>query len=176
MTETGRGWPIGLLLALPILCATIGFELAGSWQEQPADPPTRLTAPKREAAVGTAEPSNQRDAWFNTILSRPLFNPDRKPIGLDAHTVRGLTRLTGIIITGSRRVAVFAAPSGGRAIVVEAGAHIGAYDVLDITDAGVTVTGPEGTTVIRPIFDVAAAAATKPPSPTRAALPKPATK
>ena len=92
---------------------------------------------------------DSHEDWFNEILARPLFNPDRRPIEAG---VRGLPRLTGIVVAGSQRVAIFAGPSNGRPVLAQAGAHIGAYEVRSIADEGVTVVGPTGTSLVRPAF------------------------
>lgn len=167
----------GLLVAFPVLCAVIGLEIASGPGAAPAGTPAHLTAPPAPAVVATEAP-DQRAAWFASIVSRPLFSPDRRPIGPDVAAVRGLPRLTGIVITDQRRVAIFAGPPGGHPMVVESGSHVGVYDVREIGDAGVTLSGPEGTTLVRPIFDPNQAAAPKPglPPPPRPPLPRPAGK
>ena len=78
---------------------------------------------------------------------------DRRPAASGARSVSGLPRLSGIIVAGGRKVAIFAAP--GKPIVAEEGLRLGAYEVTAISDSGVTVAGPEGTTVLRPLFDPA---------------------
>jgi hypothetical protein len=113
--------------------------------------------------TGAAAPQNRLNAWRDQILLRPLFTPGRRPAEVAVQSVSGLSRLTGIILTGTRRVAIFAAPSGGPPIIVEEGARVGAYEVRQIADTSVTVAGPDGVTVIRPIFD-----------PTPVVRPKPA--
>jgi hypothetical protein len=95
--------------------------------------------------------------WRDQIVSRPLFSPERRLAKQTTRSVSGLSRLTGIIMTGTSRVAIFAAESGGNPIIVEEGARVGGYDVRQITDTSVTVSGPDGMTVIRPNFDAAAA-------------------
>jgi hypothetical protein len=90
--------------------------------------------------------------WFRQILARPLFNPDRRPIDSG---VRGLPRLTGIVVAGSQRVAIFAGPANGHPVLAQAGARIGVYQVRSIDDDGVTVVGPAGTSLVRPTFDPA---------------------
>lgn len=167
MRRFGRGLPITLLVLFVMLCAVVGLEVVGR-QTQPADLSRHVATPMREGTVTVTKPPNQRDAWFREIISRPLFSPDRRPIEISGRSLRGLPRLAGIVVAGSRRIAIFAAPSGGHPIVVEAGSRVGAYDVRDVADTGVTVVGPEGTTVVRPVFD-----ASPRPSPlARPELPK----
>ena len=100
--------------------------------------------------------------WFNQILARPLFNPDRRPIDTGA---RGLPRLTGIVVAGAQRVAIFAGPPNGHPVLVQAGARIGAYEVRSIADEGVTVVGPAGTSLVRPAFDPTQQSASQPARP-----------
>lgn len=161
-----------LLLLFSVLCATIGLEVAGQWQAQPINAPVRIDPPKPRPVASPTDQSNRHDEWFSAIVARPLFSPDRRPVAPDARTVRGLPRLSGIVVSGSRRVAIFAAPSGGNPVVVEAGSRMGAYDVREITETGVMVVGPQGATTIRPIFDAAAPVSPKAPVQARPALPK----
>lgn len=164
MIAPGRGEWAGLILLSFLLCGTIAFEIAGP---RPAPPlqPARIAGPVRDVQMGVAQPPGQQDAWLSDILARPLFSPDRKPIG--SGNVRGLPRLTGIVVSGSRRVALFAAAPGERPVVREAGTRIGAYEIKVVDDAGVTVSGPGGTTVLRPLFDPS------PPSPVARTAPSP---
>jgi hypothetical protein len=124
-----------------------GFPTGGG-RPTNAGSPVGLTAPTGAAVLQTS-----LNTWRDEILSRPLFSPGRRPAVVAAQSMTGLSRLTGIIHTGTRKVAIFAAPSGGAPIIVEEGAHVGAYEVRQIGDTNVTVAGPEGVTVIRPIFD-----------------------
>ncbi len=152
MRSIGRGWLLSVLLLGPVLCAVIGLEIADRRSPQ-ADTRIHAAAPLSEAKASLTEPPNQRAAWLSEILARPLFSPDRRPVEVAARSLRGLPRLAGIVVSGSQRIAIFAAPSGGAPLVVEAGARVGAYDVRNVADTGVTVVGPGGTTVVRPIFD-----------------------
>nr|WP_294502387.1 hypothetical protein [uncultured Rhodopila sp.] len=157
------------------LCGVIGVELAGGGQSQPDIATIRAVpaAPGGDAAA-VADPPGQRDGQLAAILARPLFSPDRRPAAGAARSISGLPRLTGIVVTGSRKLAIFAGP--GKPMVAEQGMRLGAYEVTAISDAGVTVAGPEGTSVLRPIFDPS------PPPVTKAAVfqrpepPRPAAK
>ncbi len=149
---TGIGWAGWALIAVA-LCGVIGLEIAGP--DDGADAALVRPVPIMPAGGpgAAAVPVDRRDVRLSAILARPLFSPDRRPAASAARSVSGLPRLSGIVVTGSRKVAIFAAP--GKAIVAEEGLHLGAYDVTAISDAGVTVVGPEGTTVLRPLFDPA---------------------
>ncbi len=146
-----------------VLCGVIGIELAGSGEARPDIAVARpVPAVPGAGSAGAAEPPGQRDVRLTAILARPLFSPDRRPAAAAARSVSGLPRLTGIVVTGAHKVAIFAAP--GRAVVAEEGVRLGAYEVTAISDAGVTVAGPEGTTLLRPVFDPS------PPPVTKAAM------
>jgi hypothetical protein len=152
-----------------VLCGIIGGELFAGGEARPDIAVARaVPAGPGGGSAGAAEPAGQRDAGVPAILARPLFSPDRRAAASAARSVAGLPRLTGIVVTGAHKVAIFAAP--GKAVVAEEGLRLGAYEVTAISDAGVTVAGPEGTTMLRPIFDpapppVAKAAMVQPPRP-----------
>jgi hypothetical protein len=160
MMTIGRGLPVVLSVTAAALCLVIAGELSGTGQGDGTSPvAASLTSGPLPDRAEAPEAPDQHETWLNQILARPLFSPDRHPVEVG---VRGLPRLAGIIVAGSQRVAIFAAPSNGHPIVAPAGAHIGAYEVRTITDSGVTVVGPEGTTTIRPAFDPARPAAPEP--------------
>ncbi len=150
-----RDWP-----TTPIVPTTLATTAGGS--------PIKAGSPSSGQAAGPAGVAglqNGRNAWRDEILSRPLFSPGRRPAVVAAQSISGLSRLTGIIHTGTRKVAIFAAPSGGAPIIVEEGARVGAYEVRQIADTNVTIAGPEGVTVIRPIFDATPPPAKAKPAP-----------
>jgi hypothetical protein len=155
MIALGRAVPIGLSAMAAALSCVIALEAA---TRPHAIPASRVQPPKAAVPNLTpvAEGPDPHEDWFNQILARPLFNPDRRPI---ESGVRGLPRLTGIVVAGSERVAIFSGPPNGRPVLAQAGAHIGAYEVRSIADDGVTVVGPTGTSLVRPAFDPARPAA-----------------
>jgi hypothetical protein len=166
MTSTGAA--IGLGLAALVLSGTIAMELAGL-DAGPARAPG-LRSPAARVASRDPMPSPQQiDRKLDAILGRPIFSPDRRPIDR-AQGVPGLSRLTGIIVAGSRRIAIFAPPGDGHSIVAEAGAHIDAFLIVSISDTGVTVSGPDGTRVVTPVFGPPPQRPLKPLAPLR---PKP---
>lgn len=101
-----------------------------------------------------------------TLLARPLFNPDRRPVAGAASSGPGgaaeLPRLTGILIGPTGRSAIFAGADERRPVVLREGGSLGAFTVRSITPTQVTVLGPAGPRVLRPSFDGAAPA----PGPT----------
>jgi hypothetical protein len=167
----------GLTAIVLGLSGVIGLEIL-NWQAMPEE--TRPARPVSVAPSGIpaaqAEPPDGRDDRLSTILARPLFSPDRRPAASGARSVSGLPRLAGIVVTGSQRTAIFAAPPGSKPVVADEGARIGAYNVKAISEAGVTVVGPEGTTMLRPMFDTAPPPAGKTVQPARTEVPKPPTR
>jgi hypothetical protein len=170
---TGSRLALGLVAACLALSLAIMHELTYS----PSPAPVRTGASGaplgRDVSPGQSAARGQPEAMLHDVLARPLFSPDRRPVEVGVAAARGLPRLTGIVVAGSQRVAIFAARSNEQPIVAQAGAHVGAYEVRTIADAGVTMMGPEGETLIRPIFDVFHPAASAPP-PARPPVPKPA--
>ncbi len=159
MISLGRGLPIGLSALAAGLCFVIGLEVS-DWPPDAASPTTvRVKADQGPVAATTPRVPDQHAAWLTEIMARPLFSPDRHPVEIG---VRGLPRLTGVVVAGSKRVAIFAGPSNGRPIVAQAGAHVGPYEVRIVADDGVTVVGPEGISLIRPVFDPKQPAASAP--------------
>jgi hypothetical protein len=149
------GGVAGLTLVVLGLSGTIALELADRHRQQAASP-TLNTIRAEAAAASLAMPSQTDiDARMNEILIRPVFNPGRRPISSAARNVTGPTRLTGIVITKSAKIAIFAASSDGHPFIVEEGSRISAYEVKNISDSGVTVVGPAGVLVVTPHFDVA---------------------
>ncbi len=148
-----RSATIGLSAASILLCVAIYTEIsAGPHDTAPYPAAARIALGTREHPADTVGASDRRAEWLNAIMARPLFSPTRRPVET---TVSGLPRLTGIVVTGSERVAIFAAPANEHPIVAHSGTRVGAYEVQTIADDGVTVVGPGGTVLIRPIFDVA---------------------
>jgi hypothetical protein len=183
MTWAQRGSTIGLSTVFVALCLLIAAEISRDGQSGAPYPPVEARG-AAGARPGPANPTATPDrhaAWLADILGRPLFSPTRRPADTG---VSGLPRLTGIVVAGSQRVAIFAGPANGHPIIAQAGAHVGAYEVQTIADEGVTVVGPEGTTLIKPIFDVARPSVTAPPPvpaapavpPARPQPPRPGTK
>jgi hypothetical protein len=139
------------MLVLPVVfCGVIGLELtAGS---SPTDSsqlpgPAWLPAGEKQRPVAADDPR----ALLQTILARPLFNPNRRPSETGA---RGLPRLTGIVVTGRERLALFASAPPTHSLVATVGTHVGPYEVKEIADTGVTISGPDGTTTLHPAFDL----------------------
>ena len=160
MIAVRRSIPAGLALVAAALAGVVALEVVAWQQPETVVLPGRATTAAAAARPEVVDGAGQQNDRLNEILSRPLFNPDRRPA---AAGVRGLPRLTGIVVNGSQHVAIFAGASGDHPIVAEAGAHVGAYAVRDIGDSVVTVIGPGGAaTTIRPAFDDSRPAAPQP--------------
>lgn len=153
------------------LSGTIAFEIMH--QDVQHTSPSVGTMPQARAkAPGPAMPPPAAlDGEVAEILARPIFTPDRKPTGSSGKSVAGLARLTGVVVTGSRKIAIFAGPTDGHPVVAEEGSRLNAYKVTEISNRGVTVVGPTGTMLVTPAFD--AARPSPPPKPAAAVLPKP---
>jgi hypothetical protein len=147
-----RPLPLTLCGAALVLCGIIAYEIeAGPSGQRLTAPPVAASPPIRTGSAETSDPRGQEQSWLQEILSRPLFDPSRKPSEAE---IRGLPRLTGIVLTGTEHFAIFASPGDGPAIIAKEGTRIGAYEIRRIAETGVTVTGPNGAAVIRPTFDV----------------------
>lgn len=149
-----------------LTAATIAILALIIWNEQNAPAPDNGTT--ENAAIRPlpvlagqlpAENTGRRTQSVQTILARPLFIPGRRPAPQVADATaptpdRSLPRMTGILIDGAKRNAIFAAASdGGRSIVVSEGGRIGPFMVQTIEPQQVTVVGPDGKRAIRTSFD-----------------------
>jgi hypothetical protein len=142
-----------LSVVILALSGAIAVELAGQG-DQLMGPSGRSVSVVHAATQDRATPApNETDRDVSEILARPIFNPDRRPIGSTTRSLTGLSRLTGIVVTGTSKIAIFAGPSGGKPIIAEEGSRVNAFEVTSISRAGVTVVGPGGTTVMTPVFD-----------------------
>jgi general secretion pathway protein N len=163
--------PVGLLGLASVavaLAGVIGVEL----HQAAVQPSAAVIAPARGQAKpavvpGAADAAALVGQRVATILARPLFSPDRRPIGASGEAEPGLARLTGIMLTAGGKAAIFAGPSDGQPVVVSEGGHLGRYELAAIDADGVTVIGPDGQRVLHPTFDP------KPPAVTPVAQPQP---
>jgi hypothetical protein len=141
---------------MPGLAAALALLFVGEWllPGPGAVPPTSMLAVP--AAVSDYATDHLVGQWGDTVLARPLFNPDRRPASeVSTGTGTDLPRLSAIIITGGMRAAVFAA-DGQKPQVVQAGGTISGYQLLHVTPNSVDMLGPDGTVTLRPQFITAA--------------------
>lgn len=148
----------GLLGLIVMLAVTIALELPGIVADDgamiatvPSPTPLRPSAatPARLARVDQAE-------LVDGILARPLFAVTRRPAAVAARAATApanLPRLAGILVNGGSRSVIFAAREGGRPVVAQEGAQVGAYTVQSIEAGQVTLSGPSGAQVLHPSFD-----------------------
>lgn len=153
---------VTLPVAACVLAATLAWELGVFSPRQPADVPhPRVQVP----ASRTAEPDRTAE-WVGTILARPLFSPDRRPVqvstvdaGGRAVAPQALPRLAGVLIGPFGRNAIFAA-EGSKPLVISEGGKIGAWTVQSIEVGSVKVKGPGGAMTLEPRFASSPVAAT----------------
>ena len=149
---------VALVVILAMLWATCCCEGARAGaQNERSDP--------AQADVSARGGPRVEDPEVTMVLARPIFAPGRRPdLPELAHAVSGdvasVPRLTGILVDGATRRAIFAAPArpGGSETVWEGG-RIGAYAVQTIGLAAVTITGPGGVQTLTPRFASGLAAA-----------------
>ncbi len=145
-----------LLAGLAIVLAfAIGIELKPDTMDEGAMAAPSVSAlPPRTADLADATPDT-RQSWANTVLARPLFFPDRRPADVMASTAATSTlpRVTGILLDGPRRRIIFAGVGGGRSRVVAEGGEIDGFRLTAIEAGQATLTGRDGSHVVRPRFD-----------------------
>ena len=166
--EPGRFEPVALNRSLASGLGGLAVLLAGVLVYEYL---TLLPAPETSGAVlrqsPTVQPANVASRaegwqeWVPSLLGRPVFSATRRPRSAPAAVGKaalGLPRLSGVLVAGSQRRAIFAAPTGGKAIVVAEGGRVGDYAVQSIAAGSVTLLGPGGPVVLRPTFDPSATA------------------
>jgi len=92
-----------------------------------------------------------------TTLARPLFSSTRRPpqdapSGAAADSDLSDARLTGIVTTPGRRIAIFAV-SGDKPIKVAEGDAVSGWRIENITPREVSLSGPSGTKTLQPKLD-----------------------
>ena len=161
----------GLLALGAALAATIALELTRGTADDggmiaPAPRPALATPPSRAAAPPSEE---DRQGLVDGILARPLFATARRPADAPAagpaSAPASLPRLAGVLVHGGSRSAIFAATGNGRPAVVGEGGRVGGYTVQSIEAGQVTISGPSGAQVLRPMFDARAPGAGLPGVP-----------
>ena len=148
---------------MTILGGVIALELAGvskpvtGYSLEAANPPGEASP-----AVGTT--GDLTASWVGSILARPLFTPSRRGAAASAVAVanNALPRLSGIMITPTKKTAVFT-PAAGLPIMAQEGGEIGLYTVRSIDPNYVVVTGPRGIQILHMTFDATGAADAAPP-------------
>lgn len=166
--------PMLLLLgACVVLGAMTASELTGlfrdgqetAWTPLPIPSLTvsgpTASSPESGRSGPVASTSAQRQQWVVAMLARPLFAPDRRPRAaakVVAHAAAVLPRLTGILIYGDGRRALFAGIDGAKPMAAAEVAEVADFHVQKIEAGQVTLLGPDGARVVRPTFDPRATA------------------
>lgn len=153
--------------------AALGLAVTLAWEVGafvPADHTTRpLPHASAAAVVATIQPDHTND-WVTTILTRPLFSPDRRPPAaasvVSGERLVGLPRLSGVLVGPFGRSAIFAS-DGGKPLVVGEGSRVADWTVRAIEAGSVDVIGPGGARTLRPSFENTPQAATRSPTPAR---------
>ncbi len=95
----------------------------------------------------------------NLLLSRPLFDPARRPaLPAQDPAPAAMPRLSAIMVTPTERIAVFS-PAAGPPVIVNQNSQFGPFTVLAITSDRVTIKGPGGVAVLVSDFGSAGAGA-----------------
>jgi hypothetical protein len=146
---------LALGATLIALAATIAFELRDAVSRPspiPVASPGYGQGDTTDVATGVSVKTRD-DRQVATILGRPLFSPDRRPMEVEGEADAGLGRLTGVMVTEAGKTAIFAGSANEKPLVVREGAHIGRYVIASINADGVTIIGSGGQRVLHPSFD-----------------------
>ena len=114
-------------------------------------------AARSNAASPTTRRQNPRpDELVATALARPLFSSTRRPPqdapSGAADSDLSDARLTGIVTTPGRRIAIFAV-SGDKPLKVAEGDAVSGWRIESITPREVSLSGPSGTKSLQPKLD-----------------------
>ena len=161
---------LGLLAAM--LAATLALELrdtASVAADTPASDALPASGPGAPAAApGDAAAPERTQALAASILARPLFEQDRRPVAVTqaGPVADGEARLAGIMISPDGRAAIFAPADGGRPAVLREGAALGPLTVRSIAPGAVTVLSHGKEQVMHPSYAASSATTTPPPPST----------
>jgi len=149
---------IALLLAGCAVFATIFFAQIGSGEHQESTATQVLALPSDGAAIHQQQ-APQLEELVAAALTRPLFDPTRRPrepAESNSAIRAGLvdTRLTGILTTPDQRVAIFAV-TGARPLVLTEGETLGGWRLDSITPLQVSLSSLGDTKILQPEVDSA---------------------
>jgi hypothetical protein len=146
-------------------CAVLGLLLVWAWlpgAEAPVIAPASVAVkaphgkPAPDADADSEDSDKDSGSWAETILGRPLFALNRRPAkahgGGPRIAASGLPRLSGIIIAGRSRRAIFM-PDGGKPVVLAEGASIEDGTIRQIAVDRVVVASSKGDMTLYPSFD-----------------------
>ena len=147
------------LIAIALISIII-FEIGNIAEAEPVDAVRPYHVLPVVAAAPTAIGSDSSSSRFVEILARPLFRQSRRPLADTALAVADLSisrlRLTGVIVSSTGGLAIFAGNEGGKSIVVRKGDRVGPAIVDTIAVGQVILRGPDGTVMLRPVSTEAA--------------------
>ena len=104
----------------------------------------------------TRQQNPRPEELLATVLARPLFSSTRRPPqdapSGAADSDLSDARLTGIVTTPGRRIAIFAV-SGDKPLKVAEGDAVSGWRIENITPREVSLSGPSGTKTLQPKLD-----------------------
>jgi hypothetical protein len=146
--------------ALGLLAASLGGVIVAEFFELPigahlpvAVVSRAIKAPPALPVADTAD--NAQQQWVATLLARPPFSPARRPPAVAAAAdaaAPGVPRLAGILVSPSRKLAIFAADGAAKPLTALEGDAVGRYRVLSIEVSEVILRGADGTHVLHLSF------------------------
>src|SRR5947209_2835168 len=98
MMRSGRAGSIPWVVALAALGLVIAAEVSGWRQAAPLYVPTAEAIGRQSTPDNAIRSPGRQAAWLQEILTRPLFNSNRRPAEAG---MRGLPRLTGTVLAGA---------------------------------------------------------------------------
>jgi hypothetical protein len=144
-----------LVLGCLLFGAIIFIELAPAGTENSEI--TKTAARSDLASPVTRTQTLRPEELVAAALARPLFSSTRRPpqdapSGAAADNDLADARLTGIVTTPVRRIAIFAI-SGDKPLKVAEGEAVSGWRIDSITPRDVSLSGPNGTKTLQPKLD-----------------------
>ena len=138
-------------------CLLFGVILTMEFLPAGAEDEVVAQAARPDAASPTTRRQNPRpDELVATALARPLFSSTRRPPhdapSGPADSDLSDARLTGIVTTPGRRIAIFAV-NGDKPLKVAEGDAVSGWRIETITPREVSLSGPSGTKTLQPKLD-----------------------
>jgi hypothetical protein len=139
----------GLLMAVVAAEATNGPVADGQARQRPAAAERAMAqavkaAPRAGGMVGQ---------WVAVALARPLFAPDRKPVAGTLAADPGMPRLTGIVASVDRAVAIFQPTGDAKPLVALRGEMVDGWQVTAITADAVNLRKQNQVIILSPRFN-----------------------
>ena len=151
--------------AVTLLTAGVALEI---WSPLPGgDRAPQVTTPGSPRAF-PAPALDRTDHDVAEALARPLFTEARRPptstaVQAAPAPAEKLPRLSGVMIAGHRRLAIFEV--GDTSVAGSVGDIVGVQRIVAITPASVTLQGPYGVHTLDLAFDPKPAVQPAPPAP-----------